>query len=340
MRLLRGLHNPGLVAERQYSKAGEESADGVNTRGCVATIGNFDGVHLGHQAIIRQLVTEAKKRDLLSVVVIFEPQPLEFFKGDDAPVRLMRFREKFHALSEFEIDYVFCLKFDAALSSLSASDFIQRILLEHLNVKHLVIGDDFRFGGDRSGDFKLLSEAGVKLGFSVENTATVLSEGTLADCDDDLRVSSTLIRELLAEGDFSAAKNILGRPYSFLGRVIHGQKLGRQLGFPTANVALKRPKSPFSGVYAVSLALTTSSDTFYQGVANVGVKPTVGNFRPSLEVHLFDFDQDIYGQCVQVTFHCKIRDEQRFDGIEALKGQIETDVKIAKAFFSKTRADD
>lgn len=339
MRLLRGLHNPGLIADYQLSNTGEANTISAEPRGCVATIGNFDGVHVGHQAIIRQLVAEAKTRNLLSVVVVFEPQPLEFFKGDDAPVRLMRFREKFQALSEFEIDYVFCLKFDAALSRLSANDFIQRILLEHLNVKHLVIGDDFRFGGDRSGDFKLLSEAGAKQGFSVENTSTVLSDGALSADGNDLRVSSTLIRKLLRKGDFLAAQNILGRPYSFLGRVIHGQKLGRQLGFPTANVALKRTKSPFSGVYAVSLKLTAPGNELYLGVANVGVKPTVGNFLPSLEVHLFDFDQDIYGQCVKVIFHCKIRDEQRFDGIEALKEQIETDVKLAKAFFNKTRAD-
>ena len=332
MRLLRGIHNPGLMACQRSDSSGADS-NFPEQLGCVATIGNFDGVHLGHQAIIQQLICEAKKRRLLSVVVIFEPQPLEFFKGDGAPVRLMRFREKFHALSMYDIDFIFCLKFDESLSRLSADEFIQRVLLDHLNVKHLVIGDDFRFGGDRSGDFKSLVVAGDKLGFSVENTATVACDIQHSAQGDSVRVSSTLLRELLANDRFAEAKNALGRPYSFIGRVIHGQKLGRQLGFPTANIALKRTKAPFSGVYAVSLRMDSCSDECLFGVANVGVKPTVGNFQPSLEVHLFDFDRDIYGQSVQVEFHQKIRDEQRFDGIDALKEQIDKDVEQAKAFF-------
>ena len=311
-RLLRGLHNSGLA---------EEAAEG-----CVATIGNFDGVHIGHQAILEQVTREASERRLCSVVIIFEPQPLEYFKADDAPVRLMRFREKFQAISELALDYVFCLKFDARLSKLSAQEFVEQILIAHLNVKHLVVGDDFRFGGDRSGDYSLLQELGEKLGFSVESTRTIECDGA------HQRSSSTLIRDFLSESDFDMAEKALGRPYSFFGKVIHGQKLGRQLGFPTANVALKRVKVPFSGVYVVSLYLD-GDNPGYKGVANVGVKPTVGNFFPSLEVHLLDFQQDIYGQNVRVVFHQKVRGEQRFDGINALKEQIAKDVVQARAYF-------
>lgn len=320
-RLLRGVHNPGLK---------EESA----AKGCVATIGNFDGVHLGHQAILEQVSKEAQKRGLLSVAIIFEPQPLEYFKSDEAPVRLMRFREKFQTISQLGIDYVFCLKFDERLSQLSAEEFIEEILVRHLSVKHLVVGDDFRFGGDRTGDYGLLQSVGERLGFSVESTKTV-------ECKESpLRVSSTLIRELLAKSEFDLAEKAMGRPYSFFGKVIHGQKLGRQLGFPTANIALKRKKVPFSGVFVVSLYLNgvgkgdDGEHQEYLGVANVGVKPTVGNFLPSLEVHLLDFKQDIYGQNALVVFHHKLRGEQRFDGIEALKEQIEKDVMQARAYFA------
>jgi riboflavin kinase/FMN adenylyltransferase len=314
-RLLRGVHNPGLI---------EAAAEG-----CVATIGNFDGVHIGHQAIFKQVTGEAHKRKLRSVVIIFEPQPLEYFKEGDAPVRLMRFREKFHAISEHDLDYVFCLKFDTRLSQLSAKGFVEQILVSHLNVKHLVIGDDFRFGGDRSGDYSLLQEMGDDLGFTVESTQTIACE------ESSQRASSTLIRDFLAQSDFKKAEKALGRPYGFFGKVIHGQKLGRQLGFPTANVALKRAKVPFTGVYVVSLFLDGEEATSYPGVANVGVKPTVGNFLPSLEVHLLDFKQDIYGRNVQVVFHQKVRGEQRFDGIEALKEQIEKDALYARAYFDR-----
>lgn len=327
MQLLRGMHNPGLIAACQRSNSSNASTEVELETACVATIGNFDGVHLGHQAILEQVTNEAQARNLRSVVIIFEPQPLEFFKADEAPVRLMRFREKYQTISELGVDFVFCLKFDERLSQLSAEEFIQQVLVEHLNIKHLVIGDDFRFGGDRSGDYTLLKDAGKRLGFSVESTQTVACH------ESSLRVSSTYIRELLAESKFGAAENVLGRPYSFMGKVIHGQKLGRQLGFPTANVALKRVKVPFTGVYVVSLYLDGEGNTAYEGVANVGVKPTVGNYLPSLEVNLFDFDRDIYGRNVRVVFHQKVREEQRFDGIDALKAQIDKDVKQAKAYF-------
>ena len=331
MHLLRGLHNPGL------------GGSGVSNRRCVATIGNFDGVHLGHQAIIQQVIAEAKKRQLPSLVVIFEPQPLEFFKGNEAPARLMRFREKYQALSEYDLDYVFCLKFDASLSQLSAENFVKKVLVSHLNLAHLVIGDDFRFGGDREGDYALLCQLSEKMGFTVENTQTILAkescefEGgdcSLEESDFLQRASSTFVRELLAEGEFLKVEQLLGRPYSFYGRVAHGQKLGRQLGFPTANINLKRVSSPLSGVYAVTLCLEKDNRNVF-GVANVGCKPTVGQFKPSLEVHVFDFDEDIYGEHVNVQFHHKIRNEQRFAGIDLLKAQIEKDSQDARAFFAR-----
>jgi riboflavin kinase/FMN adenylyltransferase len=330
MHLLRGLHNPGL---------GES---GVSNTKCVATIGNFDGVHLGHQAIIQQVISEARNRQLPAVIIIFEPQPMEFFKGNDAPARLMRFREKFQALSTFDLDYVFCLKFDAKLSQLSAKEFVQKVLVSHLNIDHLVIGDDFRFGGDRQGDYRLLCKLSKEFGFTVENTQTILAKES---CDSDSvdcpletedflqRASSTFVRELLSQGEFTKVRQLLGRPYSFSGRVAHGQKLGRQLGFPTANINLKRVSSPLSGVFAVSLFLK-SENKMISGVANVGCKPTIGHFKSSLEVHLFDFNKDIYGEYVEVQFHHKLRDEQQFSGIEQLKKQIEIDSRAARTFFA------
>jgi len=307
MRLLRGLHNPGLAAT-----------------GCVATIGNFDGVHRGHQSIIDQLKSRAKAMGLPAVAMVFEPQPLEFFCPDQAPARLMRFRDKFEALRSLGLDYVFCLKFDEALSKLSAPDFVRSVLLDHLSVRHLVVGDDFRFGDEREGDFALLREMGLQYGFSVENTPTQLESS-------GLRISSTAVRDALSDADFERAEQLLGRPYQIQGRVIHGQKMGRQLGFPTANIALRRLKSALSGVYTVKLQL--DDGVWHNGVANVGVKPSVGKFPANLEVHLLDFQANIYGQSVKVEFLSKLRDEQRFDGLDALKAQITQDLERARTYF-------
>lgn len=317
LHLLRGLHNPGL---------GEK---GVANTKCVATIGNFDGVHVGHQAIIRQVISEAKRRCLPALIVIFEPQPLEFFKGIEAPARLMRFREKFQVLAEFDLDFVFCLKFDESLSRLSAREFVQNVLVNHLNVEHLVIGDDFRFGGDRQGDYRLLQTLSRELGFTVENTPTILASPARAQ---EQRASSTYVRELLAQGELAKVELLLGRLYSISGRIVHGQKLGRELGFPTANIDLKRSASPLCGVYAVSLQLKNSA-TKLPGVANVGSKPSVGQFKPLLEVHLLDFNEQIYGAHATVIFHKKLRDEQKFADLSLLKAQIATDISGARSFF-------
>ncbi|WNO09856.1 bifunctional riboflavin kinase/FAD synthetase [Teredinibacter sp. KSP-S5-2] len=305
------------------------NADG---QGCVATIGTFDGVHLGHRQLLESVMSKAREYSLPSVVMIFEPQPYEFFARDEAPSRLSRLREKVYELLSLGIDKVVCLKFNEALRSLSAEEYIERVLVKGLAVKHLIIGDDFRFGCDRAGDFNKLKQAGEQYGFSVEDTKTLSDSGE--------RISSTRIRQLLAENRLADAERILGRPYSIFGKVVYGNQLGRQIGFPTANVALGRFRSPVNGVFAVTLE---TRDGFgareYQGVANVGMRPSIdGDGRrkkkPILEVHLFGFDGDLYGNYVSVVFQRKIRDEKKFESLEALQKQIAIDTEEAKRFFA------
>jgi len=309
MRLFRGLQDAG-----------------VDIAGCVATIGNFDGVHRGHQNIIAQLKNRASQMSLPSLAIVFEPQPLEFFNPSDAPARLMSFREKFEALKRCELDAVYCLKFDARLSQLSAQEFIERVLVKRLQVQHLVVGDDFRFGGDREGDFALLEQAGIKSGFSVENTPTHLDAGS------DVRISSTEVRQALVDGEFSRAERLLGRPYSITGRVQYGQQLGRTIGFPTANIALRRIKAPLSGVFAVGVR--RENGLRQKGVANIGTKPTVGQFQPNLEVHVFEQCGELYGERLTIEFIEKIREEKRFDSVDELKQQIEQDSKRARKILA------
>lgn len=300
-------------------------------KGCVATIGSFDGVHLGHQAILRQLTRLASQYQLPSVAVIFEPQPHEFFAGDKAPARLMRLREKVQALLAAGIDRVLCLQFNQALRDLTAEEFIQKVLVDGLGIKHLVVGDDFRFGCDRRGDFALLQSVGAAKGFGVTDTCTL-------QVDSD-RVSSTRVRLLLEQGDFVAAEKLLGRPYSINGRVAYGKQLGRQLGVPTANVHLRRYRSPLQGVFAVTV--TFADGSLHQGVANVGLRPTVnkdgtgGTNKPLLEVHLFDFSRMVYGEMIDVQFHKKLRDEKKFNGLPELQVQLQTDIVQAKSYFAE-----
>jgi riboflavin kinase / FMN adenylyltransferase len=299
----------------------------VDHEGCVATIGNFDGIHRGHQRVIEQVNEKAHKLNLPSVLITFEPQPREFFTPDSVPARLTRLREKLDVLRTLSIDEVLCLRFCKALAELTAEQFVQEILVDGLNVRYLVVGDDFRFGKNRTGDYHFLQSAGKALGFDVSNTHSCIYNGS--------RISSTVIRESLRNGDLETAKIMLGRDYSMCGRVAHGDKRGRTIGFPTANIYLHRITSPVSGVYAVELH---SDDPRLQagslfGVANVGQRPTVEGTRTLLEVHLFDFNHDIYGARVQVKFIHKIREEQRFDSIEALKAQINVDAQQAKALF-------
>jgi len=306
MQLIRGLHN---LSEEH--------------RGCALTIGNFDGVHLGHLEILKNLKKAADEQNLLSCIMSFEPLPMEYFNRQTAPVRLHRIREKWGALQHTNIDYFLCAKFDHYLAELSADDFIKTILLEKLNVKYLLIGDDFRFGNKRSGDFETLKQAGKKYGFEVRNSTSF--------CFQNDRISSSRIRHALMQNQLELAEKMLGRPYQICGHIAHGDKRGRTIGFPTANIKLHRHASAVHGVYAVHMI---GDNLSCNGVANVGKRPTVNGHDLQLEVHLFDFDQEIYGKKVCVEFKQKIRDEKRFDSFDDLKQQIIKDSQQAKIYFA------
>lgn len=305
MELIRGIHN--LRPHHQ---------------GCVLTIGNFDGVHMGHRAVLSRLKEKADQLGLPACVMLFEPQPLELFADSRAPARLTRLREKAEALRSIGIDRLLCVRFNHAFAEQSATTFIEALLVGKLGVRYLVVGDDFRFGKGREGDFRLLEQAGRRLGFEVISTHSFnLSRQ---------RVSSTLVREALSAGRLAEVEMMLGRPYSISGRVAHGDKLGRTIGFPTANLALKRRVAPVSGVYAVEVLC--SGKTF-PGVANVGQRPTLNGKEARLEVHLFDFSGDLYGQQIKVLLRHKLREEQKFDSFAALRAQIEHDAATARAWF-------
>jgi len=291
--------------------------------GCVATIGNFDGVHLGHQTILRQLAAQSRLLGLPTVVITFEPQPLEYFSAC-APPRLMRLREKLLALADQGVDRTLCLIFDHRLAEMPAPLFIQDLLVAKLGVRYLVVGDDFRFGHKRAGDFAMLCDAGRQYGFQVTNTQSYILQGE--------RVSSTRIRRALGHGELELAATLLGRSYSMCGRVAHGDKRGRTLGYPTANIHLHRRTTPLSGVYAVHFWGVSPQPL--RGVANIGRRPTVLGTRDQLEVHLFDFQEDIYGCHVQVDFLHNLRPERRFDSLDALKRQIQCDSQQAKVYFA------
>lgn len=294
-------------------------------RNCVATIGNFDGVHLGHQAILAQLAGQAARLRLPRLVVTFEPQPQEFFAGPSAPpARLMRLREKLLALDGLGIERVLCLEFDHRLAAMPAQTFIEDLLVRRLGIRYLVIGDDFRFGHRRAGDFAMLVEAGRRYGFEVANTHSHSLDGE--------RVSSTRIRQALGQGDLELAARLLGRPYDMCGRVAHGDRRGRTLGFPTANIHLHRRVTPVYGVYAV---LSSGAGLPpWPGIANVGRRPTVEGERERLEVHLLDFQGDLYGRHVKVDFLHYLRPEQRFESLDALRAQIQQDERAARTYFS------
>lgn len=290
-------------------------------RGCVATIGNFDGVHLGHRAVFAAMKARALAMGLPATVIIFEPQPLEFFRPAESPARLTRLREKLAAIADCGIDRVLLLEFGAQLASQSADDFIAKVLVEGLGVRHLYVGDDFRFGKDRVGNFGLLQQAGSEHGFDVESLESVVHL--------DQRVSSTVIRQALADGDLKRAEHWLGRPYAICGRVAHGDKRGRTIGFPTLNVDLHRRVSPLRGVFAVRVGGIDEQPL--PGVANIGNRPTVaGDDRFLLEVHLFDFARQVYGAHVEVVFVERIRDEKKFDSFDQLRRQIQADAAQAR----------
>ena len=290
----------------------------------IATIGNFDGVHLGHQAILQQLSAKAKELQLQMIVIIFEPQPQEFWLPNTAPTRLSRLREKITTMHHYGVEKVLCLRFNAQFAALSASAFIQEILVEGLGVRHLVVGDDFRFGKGRKGNFTDLQKAGKQFGFTVESQNTFFIA--------EQRVSSTRIRQALKLGHLKSVTELLGRPYTLCGRISFGAQKGRTIGFPTANIVLHRKISPLNGVFAVKMHGITAKPLL--GIANLGKRPTVDGHKLLLEVHLFDFNKNIYGQYVEIEFVRKIREEQRFASFEALKQQIEKDVCLAKTIFT------
>jgi riboflavin kinase/FMN adenylyltransferase len=289
------------------------------------TIGNFDGVHLGHQLVIRQLREVAQAAGLPTVVIIFEPQPIEFFAPDKAPKRLARFREKIAYLKAQHIDYLLCLHFDAELAGLEAETFVQRILIDSLNTRHLVIGDDFHFGRNRQGNFEFLREHSERFGFTVDATETLISGGE--------RVSSTRVRECIQRGDFDGAAALLGRPYSLSGRIAHGQKLGRQLGYPTINIKMGDKTLIVKGIFAVQVKGIDNQPL--RGVASIGTRPTVNGVDTILEVYILDFDRDVYGYRVVVEFLHKIRDEEKFASLEELTAHIAQDTEKAIAFFKR-----
>lgn len=304
MLLIRGLHN--LRPEH---------------RDCVATIGNFDGVHRGHQAVLAALTARARAAGVPSLVITFEPQPLEFFCPEQAPARLTRLREKLEAIAACGVDRVLLIRFSAAFATIEAAHFVRDVLVEGLGIRHLYVGDDFRFGRDRVGDFAMLERMGAEQGFAVESLATVADAGE--------RISSTRIREALERGDLVQAARCLGRPYRVAGRVAHGHKRGRTIGFPTMNIGLLRRSTPLRGVFAVRVHCLC--DQPLPGVANIGNRPTLaGDDRFLLEVHLFDYAQDVYGRHVEVDFVERIRDEQKFESFDALREQILRDTQRAR----------
>lgn len=291
------------------------------------TIGNFDGVHLGHQTMLARLQQVANERKLPGCVLSFEPHPREFFSPDQAPARLSSLREKADALALLGIDHLHVFRFDRMFAALSANDFIARVLMDTLQARYVLVGDDFRFGAQRAGDIALLTGSGTASGFDAEALSTVQVDGE--------RVSSTAVRGALAAGDLAQAARLLGRPYSIGGRVMHGDKLGRELGYPTANVQLKHNRPPLSGIFAVRVSGLGTENL--PGVASLGVRPTIkgAGAAPVLEVHLFDFNDEIYGRRVRVDFLHKLRDEAKYPDLPTLVAQIGRDVDNAKYFLKQ-----
>ena len=314
MYLIRGINNIDLFRTRHSE---------VST---VATIGNFDGLHLGHQQILKTMQKEADFHGLWKLIVFTEPHAQEFFAeaaGLDAskPPRILPWQEKVRKMKELGVELAFFLKFNNQLRSMTPRNFLDKVLLR-LNIKKLILGDDFRFGANREGDFNLLKKWGSENSIEVSNTETFKMEGE--------RVSSTRIRKALTNNDFELATKLLGRPFTYAGKVVYGQQLGAQLGIPTANLWLPKNKLPISGVYIVKALLDKK---VLNGIANMGIRPTIGGELPVLEVHLLDFSQSIYGQTLTVEFLKKVRDEKKFENTSALKEQIFKDITTAKNYF-------
>ena len=309
MELIRGLHN---MRPRH--------------RGCVVTIGAFDGVHLGHQAVIRHLLEKSAELGLPSTIIVFEPLPREYFSPLQAPARIMSFREKFFALRDLGVDRLLRVRFNERLRGMSAQQFVDDIFVAGLGVRYVVLGDDFRFGNDREGDLEFIRQQGPRYGYEARPTPTLSMDGQ--------RVSSTRIREALEQADFAEAARLLGRPYSISGKVVYGRQLGQTLGTPTANLELRRLRAPLNGVYAVQVSGAGLEGVL--GVANVGVRPTVDDsIKANLEVHLLDREIGLYGQHIEVTFRYKLREEKKFGSVDELRENIARDIENTRAWFDR-----
>ena len=295
--------------------------------GSILTIGAFDGIHIGHQVLLNEIRKISNKNKLPTIVMSFEPTPAEFFLRSKSPSRLMRFREKYEALEKLGIDIFFCPKFDKKMQNINADDFIRMLLIQKLNIKHLIIGDDFHFARNREGSFDHLERSSKALGFELKKISSVV--------ENDKRVSSTLIRKYLHSGNLAEAARYLGKPFRMSGKVIKGEQLGRKLGYPTANVSINRIKTPIMGIFAVKIYGLSQEPL--EGVASLGMRPTFyEKKKPLLEVHIFDFDRNIYGHYIQVDFLHKIRDEEKFVGSEALIEQMHLDSDAAKKVFKQS----
>lgn len=306
MELIRGSHN-------LRARYGE----------CAATIGNFDGVHRGHWEVLQRLREAAAERSLSTVVVTFEPHPREYFAPDAAPARITGLRDKLPALAQAGVERVLCLGFGPRLAAMEAENFIREILVARLGVRFLMVGDDFRFGRGRRGDYHLLTRAAVEHGFELTRMPTVAL--------DSARVSSTRVRQALEAGDLNLAAHLLGRPYRISGRVAHGDRLGHRLGWPTANIRFHRVRPALEGIFTVNVR---GLDGTRPGVASVGDRPTIDGRRMLLEVHLLDFRGNIYGRHLEVEFLRRLRDQIRFSSLEALSEQIARDVAVAREYFT------
>ena len=308
MELVRGLHN---ISRRH--------------QGCVLTVGNYDGVHLGHQKMIGALKARATELRSAATVLVFEPSSKEFIDPEGAPPRLTRWREKFLALAAQGVDRLVTLRFDEYMRAMTPECFVDELIVAALGTRHIVVGNDFRYGCNAGGTIDSLRAAGEARGFGVEQIAPFVFDG--------VRVSSTVVRERLAESDFAGAKRLLGRPYRMLGRVVHGRELGRELGFPTANLRLMRRKPPVQGVLAVRVF--GIAPEALAAVASLGTRPTVDGTDMLLEVHVFDFAGELYGREIEVEFVAKLRDEVKFDSLDALTTQMKVDAAQARDLLSK-----
>lgn len=292
-------------------------------RPCVATVGSFDAIHVGHREIIREVKTIAEQRKLPSAVLMFEPLPREFFaEVDDVPKRIYPLRRRIERVQELEVDYLVCLSFTEDLANWTADEFIQRIVLNGLQVRHLVVGDDFRFGKNRTGDYNMLVDYATRHGFEVRRMSAIRIN--------NIRISSTAIRDMLSEAKVRHANSMLGEPYRISGRVKCGDRLGRQLGYPTANLSFGKRRPPLNGVFVVSANVGGLN---FRGIANAGIRPTVGDKQYRIETHIFDFSKEIYGERLTIYPLYRIRKERRYTNIEHLKEAIRKDIETAQSYL-------